>query len=100
MRKASQILSDLRGCLTDKDNMPRMQSERAASVKLVEEAIELIERFQTAFRTAVPEKSGAMFICGMSPSSEPYGLPDVLFVCPAYGADVSATTAYRRVDHD
>jgi hypothetical protein len=45
------------------------------------------EKLKNILRKAFPEKSGHFFICGESGEKDSMGLPDRLFVCPAYGLD-------------
>lgn len=42
-----------------------------------------------------PEKNGQYFISGASTDLDENGLPDSLYVCPAYGADFTVT--YKKV---
>jgi len=41
--------------------------------------------------------AGVYFICGEAGDKDQNGLPDTIHVCPAYGADVSTTVAYKKV---
>jgi len=45
------------------------------------------EKLKNILRKAFPEKSGHYFICGESGEKDTRGLPDRVFVCPAYGLD-------------
>lgn len=88
MRASADIISDLKEI---QETQEFLQSPHA-----IEDAIELLETFSRIFASAFPEKSGAYFICGGSPVETQDGLPDRIFVCPAYGADVQMTTIYKK----
>ena len=49
-----------------------------------------------AFGQYYYNQTGSMFICGAS-ANEADGLPDMIMVCPTYGADIRDTTAYKKV---
>ena len=57
------------------------------------------EKLKNILRKAFPEKSGHFFICGESGEQDSMGLPDNLFVCPAYGLDGFAVYKKDR-DYD
>ncbi len=40
--------------------------------------------------------SGSMFITGFTGEKESDGLPEYIFICPQYGADVQCTALYRK----
>ena len=54
-----------------------------------------VAKWKQMLRSAFPEKTGAMFICGRSGGG---GIPDRIHVCPAYGADVTYT--YQRLEKE
>ena len=58
-----------------------------------------VEKYETILRKAFPEKSGHFFICGESGEQDSMGLPNRLFVCPAYGLDGFAVYKKDR-DYD
>jgi len=45
-------------------------------------------KVKTAFMTSKPEKTGALFITGISGEKDDMGLPEYISVCPTYGLDV------------
>lgn len=47
-------------------------------------------------QAAFPEKSGHFFICGESGERDTMGLPDRVFICPAYGLDGFAVYGKER----
>ena len=57
------------------------------------------EKLKNILCKAFPEKSGHFFICGESGEQDSMGLPDRLFVCPAYGLDGFAVYKKDR-DYD
>jgi hypothetical protein len=57
------------------------------------------EKLKNILRKVFPEKSGHLFICGESGEKDSMGLPDRLFVCPAYGLDGFAVYKKDR-DYD
>ena len=58
------------------------------------EAADMIRRLMRIVEHTYPEQTGSFFICGASPIGDD-GLPDSVSICPAYGADWSAT--YKRI---
>ena len=48
--KVPELVARLRACRLDKDNYPRMDGERACSVKLAEEAADALERVEAEAR--------------------------------------------------
>jgi hypothetical protein len=64
------------------------------SAQLNKDAAHMIRVLARIVEHAYPDKTGAFFICGSSPVEDD-GLPDRVSICPAYGADWSAT--YQRV---
>ena len=57
------------------------------------------EKLKNILRKAFPEQSGHYFICGEAGEKDSMGLPDRLFVCPAYGLDGFAVYKKER-DYD
>lgn len=53
------------------------------------------EKLRTILVHAFPEKSGALFVCGVGETEEGGELPMHLLVSPAYGADVRDTVVYE-----
>ena len=88
MRPSADIISDLKQI---------QETQECGQVPgALEDAIELLEAFSRIYQAAFPENSGGYFICGGSPVETQDGLPDRIFVCPAYGADVRMTTIYKK----
>lgn len=58
-------------------------------------AAQALLRVKTAFLTSSPERSGALFITGVSGAKDEMGLPEYVSVCPKYGLDGSAF--YKKV---
>jgi hypothetical protein len=58
-----------------------------------------VEKYETILKHAMSEKSGVFFICGEAGEKDSMGLPDRLFVCPAYGLDGFAVYKKDR-DYD
>lgn len=55
--------------------------------EITKEEYELFEKLKKIWIHSVPEKSGQYFICGEGGEKDEMGLPDAIFVCPAYGLD-------------
>jgi hypothetical protein len=47
------------------------------------------EKLKNIIRHLLPEKSGHYFIFGDGGNKDANGLPDLIFICPAYGSDVT-----------
>ena len=45
------------------------------------------EKLKTMIRHAVADRTGVYFICGEGGSKDEQGLPEIILVCPAFGAD-------------
>lgn len=67
-------------------NQPLTEKERVAAGKVIR-----------AFGQVFYDQSGVMFICGSSKIGTD-GLPDMIQVCPSYGADIRSTGVYMRKD--
>jgi len=62
--------------------------------------LEVLQKYATAITTTNPEKfEGQLFITGMSSRDTPDQMPDYIYVCPAFGADVSCTVSYKKVEN-
>lgn len=57
---------------------------------------ERADRLAKILQHALAEKTGVYFICGEGGEKDCNGLPETVFICPAYGADWFRI--YRRVD--
>jgi len=53
------------------------------------------ERLKTIIRHAVADRTGVYFICGEGGERDSVGLPDLILVCPAPGAD--GMSAYKKI---
>jgi hypothetical protein len=58
--------------------------------KCIKAAI-ILRRVAIAMQTSTPEKTGALFICGITGEKDQFGLPEYLSVCPTYGLQGFAT---------
>lgn len=66
-------------------------------MEITEEEFQLFQRLKTIIKHANAERfEGVYFICGEGGEKDQNGLPEVIHVCPAYGADVGCTQAYRK----
>jgi hypothetical protein len=45
------------------------------------------EKLKGILRKVFPEKSGDIFICGIGGETDSVGLPETIYICPAYGLD-------------
>ena len=54
------------------------------------------ERLRTIIRHVAADRTGVYFICGDDGSRGDQGLPEVVHICPVYGADVGNVHRYRR----
>lgn len=45
------------------------------------------DRLKAMIRHAVADRTGVYFICGEGGTKDDIGLPEIILVCPAYGAD-------------
>lgn len=45
------------------------------------------DRLKAMIRHAVADRTGVYFICGEGGTKDDLGLPEIILVCPAYGAD-------------
>ena len=45
------------------------------------------DRLKAMIRHAVADRTGVYFICGDGGTKDDLGLPEIILVCPAYGAD-------------
>jgi hypothetical protein len=83
------------------DDMNRTPIEQIANKVKNGEALSDTER-ETVFRIVMIvgqhyyEKTGAMFISGFSGDVECDGLPKYLFVCPAFGSDITGLYAKQE----
>jgi len=53
-----------------------------------DELVKENQKLKQMLRSAFPEKSNDIFICGRSDADGLDGLPHKIMVCPAYGSDV------------
>lgn len=63
--------------------------EAADYITKLEKALETYEKERVRFRHTRPELTGAYFISGEGGSKDKNMLPDVIYICPAYGCDWS-----------
>lgn len=45
------------------------------------------DRLKAMIRHAVADRTGVYFICGEGGTRDEQGLPEIILVCPAFGAD-------------
>jgi hypothetical protein len=63
------------------------------------EAAKILRRVAITLQTTQPEKSGALFICGIGGEKDRFGLPEYLDVCPMFGLQgVAVYKKYREYD--
>jgi hypothetical protein len=84
--------------------------ERKAALKEMQDIVEDLEahriealeeqnkRLSKIIAALMPHLVEHYFICGEGGEKDDNGLPDAISICPAYGADWTAT--YKRVKHD
>jgi len=65
---------------------PDMFSTNEDMEKLVKVA-KYLQKVKTALLTSEPEKTGALFITGVSGERDDMGLPEYISVCPTHGLD-------------
>jgi hypothetical protein len=65
---------------------PDMFSTNADMEKLVKVA-KYLQKVKTVLLTSEPEKTGALFITGVSGERDDMGLPEYISVCPTHGLD-------------
>lgn len=58
------------------------------------EAAKILARVAITMQTSVPEKSGALFICGVGGQKDQFGLPEYIDVCPMYG--LQGISVYKK----
>lgn len=66
------------------------QSDMFNTVEDMEKLVKVakyLQRVKTALLTSEPEKSGALFITGVSGERDDMGLPEYISVCPTHGLD-------------
>jgi hypothetical protein len=67
-------------------------------VEITEEEYKLFTKLKTALKHSSPEKfPDTYFITGASGNKDNHGMPDTVFLCPAYGLDY--VVAYKKVDN-
>lgn len=57
-----------------------------------------LEDIRSLLSSILPEHVPGPFICGRGGEDDDNGLPEYIYVCPSYGADVQCTKTYKRVD--
>jgi len=62
-------------------------------------AATVLERVRITMLTSEPEKTGALFVCGIAGARDEFNLPDYIHVCPTYGLDGFAVYRKER-DYD
>lgn len=66
------------------------QSDMFNTVEDMEKLVKVakyLQKVKTALLTSKPEKSGALFITGVSGERDDMGLPEYISVCPTHGLD-------------
>jgi hypothetical protein len=72
------------------------QCERLVVMEYIAELEAKIEKFKKIYTHANADKlEGVYFICGEAGPKDDMGLPDSIFVCPAYGLD--GMSIYKKV---
>jgi hypothetical protein len=76
--------------MTNEELVERLRSETCSKTD-IEEASNRIEKMNKFLRHNVfAEKHfGVFFICGESGEKDRNGIPENIFICPAYGSDVT-----------
>lgn len=84
--------------MTNEELVERLRSETCSKTD-IEEASNRIEKMNYFLRhNAFAEKHyGVFFICGQSGEKDRNGIPENIFICPAYGSDV--TYIFKRGDY-
>jgi hypothetical protein len=59
---------------------------------------EKIERYEKILKHLLAERTGYYFICGEGGEKDENGLPEVISICPTYGADWVVTYERKRDD--
>jgi hypothetical protein len=72
---------------------PELIKENDLQEKLIV-AAESLNRVSIAMKTSNPEKSGSLFICGISGERDEFGLPEYISICPTYG--LSGFSLYKK----
>lgn len=49
------------------------------------QAAKVLRRVAVTMQTQTPEKTGALFLCGIGGERDVYGLPEYIEICPTYG---------------
>jgi hypothetical protein len=49
------------------------------------QAAKILRRVAVTMQTQTPEKTGALFLCGLGGERDSYGLPEYIEICPTYG---------------
>jgi hypothetical protein len=86
-------------CLKDTDTFPTGQGiflDCANRIEYLSKKLKLLEKTDMYLKTNYPDKTGYYFICGEGGTKDDNGLPERLYVCPAYGADWMMV--YTRTD--
>ena len=89
----------IRQCLNQTQIDPLMKAWLQDACLDLAKARETDIRKTKILQAAFPEKSGHYFICGEAGEKDSMGLPNRLFVCPAYGLDGFAVYKKDR-DYD
>ena len=67
--------------------------------QITDDEYEHYQKLRKVFLHLNPERfEGIYFICGEGGSKDSLGLPEIITVCPAYGADFRCNKSYKRVD--
>jgi hypothetical protein len=54
-------------------------------------AAKILRRVAVTMQTQTPEKTGALFLCGVGGERDDMGLPERIHICPTYGLAGTAT---------
>ncbi len=76
--------------MTNEELVERLRSETCSKAD-IDEAANRIEKMNYFLRhNAFAEKHfGVFFICGAAGEKDKNGVPEEVYICPAYGSDVS-----------
>jgi hypothetical protein len=77
--------------MTNEELVERLRNYTTCTESDIDEAANRIEKMNYFLRhNAFAEKHyGVFFICGESGEKDRNGIPEHVFICPAYGSDVS-----------
>jgi hypothetical protein len=54
-----------------------------------------LKKYKSILASVFPDQISGPFICGSSTEKDGHGLPNVLHICPAYGAQITAV--YEKI---